>query len=162
MTTTTPTAIAPELLDRDHWTPEEQANARLVAEFVQLLMNDHDLEAVRERFSDGAYTQHNRTMTDGLEGVLAYVGRTAKRYPEFGYDVRRVLADGDHVVIHSHVTLKAGHRGNDRKGLNITDTWRVVDGRLVEHWDSVEPIDLPMRLLGLLTGGRFRNTNGVF
>ncbi|MEM9611117.1 MAG: nuclear transport factor 2 family protein [Actinomycetota bacterium] len=160
--TTTLTAIAPELLDRPDWTPQEQENARLVAEFVQLIMNDHDFDAVRARFGDGSYTQHNRTMTDGLDGVLAYCERTAKRYPEFGYDVRRVLADGEYVSIMSHVTLKAAHRGNDRTGLNITDTWRVVDGRLVEHWDSVEPIDLTMRLVGLFTGGKFRNDNGVF
>ncbi len=135
---------------------------RLVTEFVQLIMNDHDFGAVRERFGGGAYVQHNRTMTDGLDGVIAAVERTVKRYPEFGYAVRRVLADGEHVTIHSHVTLRASDRGNDRRGLNISDTWRVVDGRLVEHWDSVEPIDRTMRLLQLLTGGRVRNTNGVF
>ncbi len=160
--TTTNTAVATELLDRSDWTPEEQANVRLVSDFVQLIMNDHDFDAVRERFGGGAYTQHNRTMTDGLDGVIAAVERTAKRYPEFGYDVRRVLADGEFVTMQSHVTLKASHRGNDRKGLNITDTWRVVDGRLVEHWDSVEPIDRTMRLVHLVTGGKVRNPNGVF
>lgn len=161
MTTTTTTAIAPELLDRPDWTPQEQANAGLVTEFVQLIMNDHDFDAVRQRFG-GGYTQHNHTMTDGIDGVIEAVTSTVKRYPEFAYDVRRVMADGEYVTIHSHVTLKADHRGNDRKGLNISDTWRVADGRLAEHWDSVEPIDPTMRLVHLLAGGRFRNDNGVF
>lgn len=160
--TTMHLAIAPDVLEGRDWSPNERANVNRVAEFVQLIMNDHDFDAVRERFGSGSYTQHNRTMTDGLDGVLEAVGRTVKRFPEFGYDVRRVLADGDYVTITSHVTMKAAHRGDDRKGLNISDTWRVVDGQLVEHWDSVEPIDGMMRVFGLLTGGRFRNSNGVF
>jgi len=66
------------------------------------------------------------------------------------------------VTITLHVTMKAAHRGNDRKGLNITDTWRAIGGQLVEHRESVEPIDRSMRLFALATGGRFRNSNGVF
>jgi len=160
--TTQPPAVDPDLLTERAWTDTEQANAVLVADFVQTLMNDHDLDAVRDRFGGHSYTQHNRTMTDGLDGVLEAVARTVKRFPEFSYDVRMIVADADLVTITSHVTMKAAHRGDDRKGLNITDTWRVAGGRLVEHWDSVEPIDRSMRLIALVTGGRFRNTNGVF
>ncbi|MCG7908623.1 MAG: polyketide cyclase, partial [Candidatus Thiodiazotropha taylori] len=62
----------------------------------------------------------------------------------------------------SHATLKEKHRGDDSQGLNIVDTWKLEDGRLVEHWDAIQGIDLSMRLYGLFFGGKVRNANGVF
>lgn len=149
-------------LRRPTWTQQEASNAELAAEFVRLLMNEHDFDAVRDRFGSGAYVQHNHGIGDGIEGVLATVGGLVRRFPEYAYDVKSVLVDGDMVVFHSHVTLRRSHRGNPRKGFNIMDRWRVVDGRLVEHWDAMQPIDLFGRCYLLLTGGIVRNGNGSF
>ncbi|MDJ0770115.1 MAG: nuclear transport factor 2 family protein [Ilumatobacter sp.] len=149
-------------LGRTGWTPEEQANAALVAEFVRLLMNEHDFEAVRDRFGSGAYLQHNHGIADGIEGVLETIGRLVKRFPDYAYDVKHILVDGDIVTFHSHATLRRSHRGNPRKGFNITDRWRVVEGNIVEHWDSIQPIDLFARFYILVSGGRVRNDNGTY
>lgn len=154
--------IDPVALERGHWGPQERQNAQAVLAFVQLIMNDHDFEAVRERYAGGVYQQHNRNIADGVEGVIRTVGDLVKRAPEFSYDVKQVFVDGEHVVLHSHATLKAAHRGDEARGLNIIDTWRVTDGRLVEHWDAVQGLDVSMRLYGLFTGGQVRNNNGVF
>ena len=144
------------------WTPDEEANATLVAEFVRLLMIEHDFETVRARYGSNAYRQHNHAIADGIEGVLETVGGLVQRFPEYTYDVKHILVDGDIVTLHSHATLRASHRGNPRKGFNITDRWRVVDGDIVEHWDSVQPIDLFGRLYALVSGGRVRNDNGTY
>ena len=144
------------------WSDLESSNVALVVDFIQHLMNDHDFDYVRDRFATQAYVQHNRTLPDGIAGLVDVVSRFAKRFPEYTYDVKRILADGDYVVFHSHATIRAAHRGDDSKGLNITDTWRIADGQIVEHWDSVEAIDGLMRFYALLTGGRVRNANGVF
>lgn len=149
-------------LRRSTWSPEEEANAILVSDFVRLLMNEHDFEEVRRRFGSGSYVQHNHAIADGIEGVIKTVGDLTKRFPEYGYDVKHVLVDGDIVILHSHATLRKKHRGNPRRGFNITDRWRVVDGEIVEHWDSVQPIDLFGRVYALLTGGRVRNGNGTY
>ena len=98
----------------------------------------------------------------GIDGLVGVVEAFAKRYPDYCYDVKRIIVDGDHVVFHSHATMKKADRGNDKKGLNITDTWKLRDGQIVEHWDSIQPIDGFMRLYVLLTGGKIRNPNGVF
>ena len=66
------------------------------------------------------------------------------------------------MIVHSHATLWKAHRGNGRKGFNITDRWRIADGVLVEHWDSIQPIDLFGRLYAIFTGGRVRNDNGSY
>ena len=151
-----------DTLAQPHWSDSERSNAALALRFVQLLMNDHDFEAVRKEFGTGPYTQHNRSMRDGIPGVIEAVEQIVKRFPEYGYDVKSIIASGDRVVFQSHATMRESHRGNDRKGFNIFDTWKVKDAALVEHWDSLEPIDLPMRLYFALTGGRVRNSNGVF
>ncbi len=151
-----------EDLRRPTWSPDEEANAALVLEFVRLLMNEHDFEAVRERFGSGQYVQHNHGIADGIEGVLTTIGDLVKRFPDYTYDVKHVLVDGDIVTLHSHATLRKQHRGNPRKGFNIIDRWRVADGELVEHWDSIQPIDLFGRLYALVTGGKVRNDNGTY
>jgi len=48
------------------------------------------------------------------------------------------------------------------QGMNITDTWRLEGGRIVEHWDSIQALDVFMRLYSLMSGGTIRNSNGVF
>jgi len=149
-------------LRRPTWTPEEAANAELVMDFVRLLMNEHEFDAVRERFGSGSYVQHNHSIADGIEGVIATVSGFVRRFPDYAYDMKSVLVDDDMVVLHSHVTLRDSHRGNPRKGVNIMDRWRVEDGRLVEHWDAVQALDLFGRLHTLLAGGTVRNEHGSF
>ncbi|MEM1183153.1 MAG: nuclear transport factor 2 family protein [Acidobacteriota bacterium] len=149
-------------LKRSHWTPDELANVEIISDFVQKVMNDHDFDVVLEKYSNGSYLQHNRNIADGIEGLAALLRDFTKKFPDYCYDVKRILADGDHVVFHSHATLKSAHRGNDRKGFNITDTWRLQDGLIVEHWDSIQAMDGAMRLYALLNGGKIRNGNGVY
>ncbi|MEM1270403.1 MAG: nuclear transport factor 2 family protein, partial [Bacteroidota bacterium] len=99
---------------------------------------------------------------DGLEGLTEFLRRFVGRFPEYGYDVKRILVDGDTVMFHSHVTTKASHRGDDTKGFNIIDTWRIQGGTIADHWDAIQPLDGFMRLYVWLTGGAIRNANGVF
>ncbi len=149
-------------LTRSNWSEKEVKNVALITDFVQHLMNDHDFTYVREKFSNSEYVQHNRSIPDGMEGLLTYMEDYDKKFPEFSYDVKHVYADGDFVVFHSHATIKKAHRGNPEKGLNIMDSWRIVDGKIVEHWDALQAIDGSMRLFALLSGGKKVNDNGMF
>ena len=149
-------------LERSHWTAKQSDNANLVVNFVQGIMNDHDFEYISSTFGGKPYIQHNRNMPDGLDGLLGYFRKFVKIFPEFNYDVKKIIVDDDLVSLHSHATLRKKHRGNQSKGFNIIDTWRVEDGKLVEHWDAVQAIDLPMRLYSAAVGGRTLNKNGFF
>ncbi|MEM9202670.1 MAG: nuclear transport factor 2 family protein [Actinomycetota bacterium] len=155
-------AVHLDALARPNWTPEEAANAALVADFVRLLMNEHDFDAVRRDFGNDAYVQHNHGIAEGIEGVIETVSNLTKRFPEYSYDVKSINVDGDIVIFHSHATLRASHRGNDRKGFNITDRWRIETGQIVEHWDSIQPMDRFGRLYALMVGGKVRNQNGSY
>lgn len=147
---------------QESWTQQERQNVELVVDFIQKLMNDHDFEYVRSKFGSHDYTQHNRAMTDGIEGVISYVSALVKRFPEYTYDVKHIYADGDFVIFHSHSTIKQSHRGNPDKGFNIFDTWKIDKGEIREHWDALQAVDGFMRMLSLLTGGKKLNNNTLY
>lgn len=134
----------------------------MVVDFVQHLMNDHDFDYVMEKFDKGSYKQHNRGMLNGVKGVVEYVSKFVKRYPDFTYDVKHIYVDGQYVILHSHSTATRKDRGNSQKGFNIKDTWKVENGQLVEHWDAIQPIDGFMRVYSVFAGGAVKNENTLF
>ncbi|MEM7182328.1 MAG: ester cyclase [Spirochaetota bacterium] len=147
---------------KEHWSETEKANAAIVVDFVNHIMNRHDFAYIRKKYGSNKYVQHNRNAPDGIEGVIAFVSGVSKDYPDFSYDVKQIIVDNDLVMFHSHATLKKSHRGDDSSGLNIKDTWRIKDGEIVEHWDAIQPMDFTMRLLVLMEGGSVKNQNGVY
>jgi predicted SnoaL-like aldol condensation-catalyzing enzyme len=54
--------------------------------------------------------------------------------PYFDVSIKRVVADGYLIAIHSHY-----HLAND-KGLAVVDIFRVLKGKVVEHWDVVQAV----------------------
>lgn len=55
--------------------------------------------------------------------------------PDMTLEVKRVVAEGDLVVLHSHLTLKPGE-----PGMALADFFRIEDDKVVEHWDVVQSI----------------------
>ena len=94
--------------------------------------------------------------------LVGFLKEFVEDYPDYAYNVKHIYVDGDYVIFHSHATLKKGDRGNDKNGMNIIDTWRLEDGRIVEHWDSIQGLDTFMRFYSLISGGNIQNANGVF
>ncbi|MET0072176.1 MAG: nuclear transport factor 2 family protein [Candidatus Thiodiazotropha sp.] len=149
-------------LQKNSWTEQELANAILITDFVQNLMNDHNFDYILERYNDNSYVQHNRNLPDKITGLVGFLKKFVEDYPDYTYDVKHIYVDGDYVIFHSHATLEKDDRGNDKKGMNIIDTWRLENGRIVEHWDSIQALDGFMRFYSLIKGGNIKNTNGVF
>lgn len=50
-------------------------------------------------------------------------------------ELRRVIADDDHVVMHYRMTTL-----EDEQGTAVVDIWRMVGDQIVEHWDVVQPV----------------------
>lgn len=149
-------------LQKPSWTEQELANATLITDFVQNLMNNHNFDYILERYNDSSYVQHNRNLPDKITGLVGFLEEFVEDYPDYTYDVKHIYVDGDYVIFHSHATLKKDDRGNDKKGMNIIDIWRLEDGRIVEHWDSIQALDTLMRFYSLINGGNIQNANGVF
>lgn len=158
--------MAPQInfdeLAKTSWSASERKHALLITDFVQNLMNNHDFEYVLANYNDSRYVQHNRNLPDKITGLVGFLTEFVEDYPEYSYDVKHIYVDGNYVIFHSHATLYKDDRGNDSKGMNIIDTWRIENGHIVEHWDSIQALDGFMRFYALLTGGTVRNQNGVF
>ena len=55
--------------------------------------------------------------------------------PEFKSEVKRVIVDGDYVVLHNHNAFNSQHNG-----FVAVDIFRFRDGKIEEHWDIVQEI----------------------
>lgn len=109
---------------------KEEANRKVVMEFF----NAENLESRMKNVADN-YKQHNPNVADGKQGVRAFFAEMGKRYPNMHARVVRVAADGDLVWVHAHLT-----KSPEDPGLALVDIFRVENGKLVEHWDIMQPV----------------------
>ncbi|MET0292318.1 MAG: nuclear transport factor 2 family protein [Steroidobacteraceae bacterium] len=119
-------------------------NKEIVTSFYDAAINRKDYDAA-VKFLGPEYKQHNPTAADGKEGLKGFIDFLKSRFPTQRGEIKRVIAEGDLVVLHVHST-----RG-DGPGRAIVDIFRVRDGKVVEHWDVIQ--DIPEKA---------SNSNGMF
>lgn len=112
-----------------------ERNKRAAVEYVDLAFNQGRPEEAVARYQGPMYIQHNPMAADGAEPFIAFVKSFKGEFPESRYEVKRVIAEGDLVVLHAHVT-----NSPDDRGVAVVDILRFEDGRAVEHWDVIQPI----------------------
>ncbi len=79
--------------------------------------------------------QHNPGSVDGPEPFIGFMKWFAQTYPDFRMESKRIIAEGNYVVLHSHLIRKPGDRGNA-----IVDIFRLENGKIVERWDVVQEV----------------------
>lgn len=109
-------------------------NKATVVAFYEKALNDKDAEAAIGMMGP-TYTQHNAMAPDGKEGFRQFIAGFKQRYPASRSKIVRVFAEGDYVILHVHLVLEPGTTGNA-----VMDIFRLADGKIVEHWDVVQPI----------------------
>ena len=117
---------------------DTQANKDLVLKFEDLAFEQKDVNAAAALLSDD-FKQHNPQIPDGKEGFIQGVGGyLLKQNPNLKLTVKRVVAEGDLVVL--HVFGKYDNNNPAERGVAVMDIFRVKDGKIAEHWDVIEPI----------------------
>lgn len=111
-----------------------EANKRIATEFYDAAINRKDF-ATASQYLGSRYTQHNPTAADGPEGLRGFIDFLKSRYPDQRGEIKRVIAEGDLVMLHVHST-----RGDDTPGRAIVDIFRIENGKVVEHWDVIQDI----------------------
>jgi predicted SnoaL-like aldol condensation-catalyzing enzyme len=115
-------------------TPEEKRNKEIAIAFYNAALNEKDWEKAKSYIGD-TYIQHNQAAVDGLEGIRSHVAMLKERFPQNHGEIKRAFADGDFVIL--HILSK---RSPDMRGNAIVDMFRLKDGKVVEHWDVVQPV----------------------
>ena len=112
-----------------------EANKKIVREWNELAINQRKPEEAVAKYLGPNYRQHNPGAGDGPEPFIKTVKRFAQIFPELRMEPKRIIAEGDLVVLHSHLILKPGDRGTA-----VVDIFRLENGKIVEHWDVLQEV----------------------
>ena len=112
-----------------------EQNKKIAIAFYDKLINEFDAEGAFAQYGGATYIQHTPVIEDGREGVTRFIAWLRENHPESHMEIKRAFSDGDMVILHSHWRRSPGDRGDA-----VVDFFRVQDGRVVEHWDVIQPI----------------------
>ena len=113
-----------------------ETNKDIVVTLYKRALFEGQVEDAFRLYAVPAYRQHNPLIEDGMEGVKKFVAWIISNHPDARGEIKRVFADGDHVILHSH-----WHGLSDNtRGEAVVDIFRLEGGKVLEHWDVIQPI----------------------
>jgi steroid delta-isomerase-like uncharacterized protein len=140
----------------DPGTSETERNKAVIRRFVEDVQNNQDWAAYDE-LNDPDFI--NRSAPPGMpadrEGGKVYLQALAAAYPDVRLTIDDMIAEGDQVVTKKTFsgTNTGEFAGMPATGKHVTlqfvDIMRVQDGRIVEHWLSMDQLSW-LQQLGLV------------
>jgi predicted SnoaL-like aldol condensation-catalyzing enzyme len=91
-----------------------------------------NIEVLRELLR-ADFIEHSPGNPSGRDAFIEFIAKSPVAAARL--EIKRVVTDADYAVVHYHM-IPPG----DEHGLAVIDVWRLVDGRIVEHWDVVQPV----------------------
>ena len=126
---------------------QTEYNRSIVQDFIDTILVNQQIEKLENFIDSENFTQHNPFMADGLQALQSSLNATTNGKHNIQYKrIHRVLAEGDFVL-----SLSEGHLNGNHS--SFYDLFRVAEGKIVEHWDTIESI--PPR-------AEWKNDNGKF
>ena len=127
--------------------PKYAANKKLAYDFFRVILRGRRLEQADQYMTED-YIQHNPNADTGMAGFKAYFSALGgeQPIPDKLDGLVAIQADGD------YVTLSFSREYEDAAIPNATytttwfDMFRIVNGKIVEHWDSATKGPGPTRV----------------
>lgn len=124
-----------------------EVNRALVRSFLELVLIGGQLDQLTDYVTEDAFAEHNPELADDISILRRALDASDGSPRHIDYRrVHRVLAEGNFVL-----GVCEGNSGGAHCA--FYDLFRVVDGRLVEHWDTTETI---------APRSAWKNNNGKF
>ena len=121
------------------------ANERTVLAFYTAALIQKNYAAAAKNFGP-VYIQHHPDAKDGKRGFQEFVAYLKAQAPQSTYSYKQVFSSGDYVILHILFKPQPADRGDA-----IVDIFRLAQGKIVEHWDVIQPIP-----------AKFANPNTMF
>lgn len=113
------------------------SNTQTVLAFEETVFNKHEVQEGFEHYVGPTYRQHDPRMPDGKEATIKALSHLVlEEYPKSRVIVKRTIAQGNLVA----VQLFWDQRPGQTRGVTEVDIYRLVDGRIVEHWGVEEEV----------------------
>ena len=130
---------------------QTEANRDLVRAFTETVLIARQLDQAEAYFGDTELIQHNPHGKDGAAAFREALEAPSNAGPNAGHAIKfdrlhRVLAQGNFVLAVSEGVRDGVHSA-------FYDLYRISDGRIVEHWDTIEAV---------APKSEWKNDNGKF
>lgn len=112
-----------------------QSNKEIVVSFFRMMFQDRDIDEAVRQYVSPSYVQHNPYMRDGVGPMVDFFPAYFGQHPQAIVEIKRVIAEGDLVMIHN-----LWRDSPEDRGQAVVDIFRVENGKIVEHWDVSQEI----------------------
>jgi predicted SnoaL-like aldol condensation-catalyzing enzyme len=113
---------------------QTEANKAIAKGLVEDVLMGKNPNKITDYISAETYHQHNPGIKDGLQGIVEAVEYLTSQNNMFQYTkIHKVLGEGNFVL-----TVSEG-LWNDTNNA-FYDLFRIENGKVVEHWDVIQPI----------------------
>jgi predicted SnoaL-like aldol condensation-catalyzing enzyme len=101
-----------------------------------------EVQAAYDQFVGDHFRHHNPYFPGDRQSLLLAMQQSAEHEPNNSFDVQRIVASGDHVVVHSRLTRQDGSE------YAVVHICRFEHGKIAELWDLAQavPEDSPNEL----------------
>src|SRR4051812_18434184 len=107
-----------------------QTNKELVKAFTQMAFVEQRVREAAEHYLPVDYINHHPDVAKGRDAFIEAVGGLFDEFPDTRFEIRRMIAEGDLVAVHTHLQPTPG-----KPGLAIVDIFRIDGEKIVEHWE---------------------------